>query len=237
METRDLNRAYLNTIGRKTPEGVYYSLQHGTSSSQIIVINFHGNYQSIVSSTSFFDNMKSDVNAIYDVEYRGYANVPGSPDEKSLSKDLKSFIQWVKQNHPNKHIVLGGYSLGASLVLFNLHTLANETSGVIAFSPFSSLADIVKRIWFLKIFIVRDCGWNVLREVQKGSNTPVLIFGAKDDNVVPIELTTMLADELEGKNYLNEFVVFRNGGHMLPFSPSHENKIFKTILSFLQNIS
>merc|ERR1711981_336793 len=97
-------------------------------------------------------------------------------------------VKWVRQKHSKQEIILEGYSLGASLVLLNLHSLGNDINGAVVFSPFSSLTDIVKSRWFTKIFIVRDCGWNVLEELRKDIKAPVLIFGAEDDNVIPIEL-------------------------------------------------
>ena len=208
----------VKTIGAKTPFGVYYKEITGNKNDSIIVVYFHGNYQSISSSSSFFASLRSHINTIYEVEYRGYANVPGSPDEESLSQDLQSFITWVKDVHPNKQVVLGGYSVGASLVLLNLHRAGDRISGAIVFSPFSSLTDIVKSIWFTKIFIVRDCGWNVIEELKKGTNTPVLVFGGEDDDVVPIDLTNKISKELKGKNALNVFKTFESGGHFLPFS-------------------
>ena len=128
----------VNTIGTKTPDGVYYKLLNGSSThSQIIVINFHGNYQSITLPTNdFFSKLKSDIYALYDVEYRGYANVPGSPNEKSLSVDLQNVIQWISKKHPDKQIILSGYSVGASLVLFNLHNIRNKVSGAVVFHHF-----------------------------------------------------------------------------------------------------
>ena len=226
----------VKTIGTKTPDGVYYKQITGNKNNSIIVVNFHGNYECISSSSSFFARSRSNIHTIYEIEYRGYGNVPGSPDEESLSQDLQSFITWVKGVHPNKRVILGGYSVGASLVLMNLHRMGDVISGAIVFSPFSSLTDIVKSIWFTKIFIVRDCGWNVIEELKKGTNTPVLIFGGEDDNVVPIDLTHKISKELKGKNPLNTFKTFESGGHFLPFSQTHYNQISKQILSFLKMI-
>ena len=126
--------------------------------------------------------------------------------------------------------------MGASLVLLNLHSLGSQINGAVVFSPFSSLTDIVKSIWFLKIFIVRDCGWNALEEIRKGTKVPVLIFGAKDDNTVPIELTRQISEEMKKRNNLNKFYEFDNRGHFLPFSRFHNDQISKFIRSFLHNI-
>jgi alpha-beta hydrolase superfamily lysophospholipase len=226
----------VGAIGTKTADGIYYKHQRGNSSSRTIVINFHGNYQIISSRNSVFDKMKSNVNAIYEVEYRGYGGVPGNPDEISLSDDLKNFVKWVEREHPKQQIILEGYSVGATLVLLNLHSLGSQINGAVVFSPFSSLTDIVKSLWFTKIFFVRDCGWNVLEEIRKGTKVPVLIFGAEDDKTVPIELTRHISEEMKEGNNLNKFYEFENGGHFLPFSRSHRFQISKYIRSFLSNI-
>ena len=132
----------VQTIATKTSDGIYYKQLSGNKNSSIVIIYYHGNYQSIASSSSFFTNMKSHINEIYEVEYRGYGNVPGSPNEENLSMDLKLFLDWVKTAQPNKHVFLGGYSVGASLVLLNLHRIKDQVSGAIVFSPFSSLTDM-----------------------------------------------------------------------------------------------
>ena len=87
-------------------------------------------------------------------------------------------------------------------------------------------------MWFLKIFYVRDCGWNVLQKLRKGVDTPVLIFAAQDDNVVSIKLTQMIAQELRRQNSLDAFVTFEYGGHSVQHY--HASKIYQTTLSFFQ---
>ena len=226
----------VKSIGTKTPDGIYYKQISGNINSSVIVIYYHGNYQSISTSSSVFVKLRPNINTIYEVEYRGYGNVPGSPDEENLSNDLISFLKWVKSAQPDKEIVLGGYSVGASLVLLNLHRIDGQVRGAIVFSPFSSLTDIVERVWLTKIFVVRDCGWNVIEELKKGTKIPVLVFGGEDDNVVPIDLTYKVIEELNGKNALNTFRTFDSGGHFLPFSKTHRNQISNDITSFFQNI-
>ena len=146
---------------------------------------------------------------------------------------LKKMVQWVRQKHPKQEIILEGYSLGASLVLLNLHSLGNDINGAVVFSPFSSLTDIVKSRWFTKIFIVRDCGWNVLEETRKEIKAPVLIFGAEDDNVIPIELISKIADEMKRNNNSIEIHIFKNGGHFLPYNKFYDRQIYDFIVEFL----
>ena len=95
----------------------------------------------------------------------------------------------------------------------------------------------MKSHWFTKLFIVRECGWNVMQELRKGSKIPVLIFGGNDDNIVPIELTIKIFEELKDENKLNSIKVFENAGHFLPFIRYHEGVISREIRYFFQNIS
>ena len=124
----------VKSIGTKTPDGIYYKQISGNINSSVIVINYHGNYQSVSSSSSFFVKLRPNINTIYEVEYRGYGNVPGCPDEENLSNDLILLLKWVKSVQPNKQVVLGGYSVGASLVLLNLHSIDGQVSGAIVFT-------------------------------------------------------------------------------------------------------
>ena len=43
----------VKSIGSKTPDGIYYKQISGNINSSVVVINYHGNYQSISSSSRF----------------------------------------------------------------------------------------------------------------------------------------------------------------------------------------
>ena len=51
----------VKSIGSKTPDGIYYKQISGNINSSVVVINYHGNYQSISSSSSFFGTLRPNV--------------------------------------------------------------------------------------------------------------------------------------------------------------------------------
>ena len=156
-----------------------------------IIVFFHGNSYNI---ESFYHKLIPFVEAGYGAfigEYRGFGGIKGAINENNLGEDAISAVKFLKsQGYSNENIILYGMSLGSYTSIHVADSLGREDNfkALILEVPFDSILNVVKqRIINLFPFslIIKDKYENTSKISQIDS--PVLIMGASNDKVVPIE--------------------------------------------------
>ena len=156
-----------------------------------IIVFFHGNSHNI---ERFYHKLIPFVNAGYGVfigEYRGFGSIKGDINEKNLGEDAVSAIKYLNsQGYINSNIILYGMSLGSYTSTHTAYTLGQQEKfkALILEVPFDSILNVVKqRIINLFPFslMIKD-KYDNTQKISK-IDIPVLIMGASDDKVVPIE--------------------------------------------------
>ncbi len=160
------------------------------------IIFMHGNSYNI---EKFYHKLAPFVDAGYGVmlpEYRGFGGINGTITQSNLEKDAKAAINWLNnQGLSNSQMVLYGMSLGAHMAVSTAYDLGQESNfaGLVLEVPFDSLLEVVKeRIWFpLPLdLIIKDKYDNIEKISQL--RIPLLIMGASDDKVVPVNRAKQL---------------------------------------------
>ncbi len=216
----DINKA----IAEGFPaEEVVYQSADGTSlygwyvkpkdKSKLIVF-MHGNAYNI---EAFYHKLAPFVAKGYGVfigEYRGFGGISGDIRQQNLAMDAEAAIDYLhSKGWQNKDIILYGMSLGSYT---SSHTALEKGrkesfAGLILEVPFDSVLNVVKqRIWPLFPFelIIKDTYDNVatLQELR----IPVLVLGAEEDSVVPIERAKAL---FASANYPKQLIIYPHAEH------------------------
>ena len=196
-----------------------------------VVVFFHGNSHNI---ESFYHKLTPFVKAGYGAfigEYRGFGGIKGVINEKNLGEDAIAAVKYLNsQGYNNKNIILYGMSLGSYTSTHTAYSLGKETPfrALVLEVPFDSLLNVVKqRIpnLFPFSYIIRDKYDNTAKIAQL--NLPILIMGASDDKVVPIER----AKELYKQTNDPKKIIIYNGAH---HSNLYSYKNWQDILNWLK---
>ncbi len=160
---------------------------------------------------------------VFALDYRGYGNSEGIPDEAGVYSDLSEFVNYLEAelNIKPEKTVIWGHSLGAAIAV-------NEASrqnflALIMEGGFTSIEDMRDfRIKhddkgnFLSNFI-RNLIYNSLKISQKFDskekihliNSPMLIIHSKNDKVVPYQMSLQLSK----LNPKAKVFIFEKGSH------------------------
>lgn len=130
--------------------------------------------------------------AVLLMDYRGYGQNPGRPDEDGLALDaLAALAELADQGYPPERVIYLGESLGTG-VMARLHT-ETPPAGLVLRSPFTSLADVGSHHYpFLPVSVLLREEFEVLEHIVD-SEVPTVVFYGDADSVVPPQLSTEVA--------------------------------------------
>ncbi len=197
-----LPAGFVNDFTYETEEGLtlrgWHLSRTGNASASLkncrrLVLFFHGNAgdrRGRIDYAQIFSGAGADVLL---VDYRGYADNPGSPNETGLAEDARAAWKYATETCGVKpeRIVLFGESLGGGVAV----RLAQEVcqagtppAAIVLRSTFSSLADAARHHY--PWLPVRWLLWDRYPSNERiGDVTcPVLILHGTEDNIVPYEL-------------------------------------------------
>lgn len=219
-----LNKADItNAISNDFPaEEVKYNSYDGTElygwfikpKNNKIIVFFHGNSYNI---ESFYHKLTPFVEGGYGAfigEYRGFGGIKGKINEKNLGEDAISAVKYLySQGFTNKDLILYGMSLGSYTSTHTAHSLGKDEAfaGLILEVPFDSILNVVKQRIpniFPFSYIIKDKYDNTSKISQL--NLPVLIMGASDDKVVPIERAE---DLYKQANNPKKMITYKGASH------------------------
>ncbi len=152
----------------------------------------HGNGETLetMRQSGAFEEMMALGCPFLAVEYPGYGGLNGSPSQKSLVGNAEKALEWLRERHPRRRVVLIGWSLGAAVAVQTASR--HPVEGLICISPFSTLPDAAREHYasWLVWLLLRD-SYDSL-EAAKGIHCPSLVLhGDRDDLIPPAQGETL----------------------------------------------
>jgi pimeloyl-ACP methyl ester carboxylesterase len=195
------------------------------------VLFFHGNGENLATMqmAGLFDELARVRVAWMAIDYPGYGRSSGSPSEEGVRAAADAAMAWMREHHPDRPLVLCGWSLGAAAAIGAAARHPGETRGLVALSPWTSLPDAARLLF--PGFIVQG----LLREtydslgVAKEIRVPALVAHGEQDNLIPAAHGKAIAEAL--------------GARWVPVSRTGHNdllardEVWKEIAGFLDGIA
>jgi pimeloyl-ACP methyl ester carboxylesterase len=158
-------------------------------------------------------------------DYPGYGDSPGEPTAQSMERTAASVIQIAQSVAAGRPIVFWGHSLGG----FVCAQMASRTPGAAGMIFEASAPNVreVARAWtpgILRPFVRPRIAESLLTYdnalAMDGFRGPILIFGALNDDTLPVELSRSLNAQLQARGLNATYVESTSAGHAsLPQSP------------------
>ena len=137
----------------------------------------------------------SDQDSLYVLEYPGYGQREGSPSLKSMNQAASEAYQLLRAHNKNIPVCVLGESIGSGPAC----SLARESvppDKIVLVVPFDSLLSVAsERFWFLPVRLLLRDVWNNV-DALKHYAGPVDIFGARDDEIIPVKHAKALASQV-----------------------------------------
>lgn len=161
---------------------------------------FHGNGENLetMRMAGLFEDLRRLRIAWIAVDYPGYGRSTGTASEEGVLASGEAAAAWMREHHPDRPLALCGWSLGAAAAIATASRHPSEVRGVIALSPWTSLA-AVGRVHF-PAFMVQG----LLKErydslaAAKQIRVPALVIHGEIDNLIPAAHGKEVAGALAG---------------------------------------
>lgn len=152
---------------------------------------FHGNAGNISHRRQSIEIFLSLGLNVFIVDYRGYGQSQGAPDERGLYLDAAAAYDYLVKTRgiAAKDIIVFGRSLGGVIASHLVADMGQKPpSALIVESSFSSAQDMAHRIIpGLAYVIYSRFRFNAWKTIQK-ANCPVLVLHSPEDEIIPFEL-------------------------------------------------
>jgi uncharacterized protein len=130
--------------------------------------------------------------SVYVLEYPGYGAREGAPGRTAMNQAAAEGYQALRARHPQRPVCVLGESIGSGPAC----ALAGEKippDKIVLVVPFDVLANVAARHFpFLPARLLLRDAWNNV-EALRGYPGPVEIFGAEQDDIIPISHARALA--------------------------------------------
>lgn len=141
-----------------------------------------------------------DGDGVYLLEYPGYGDRPGHPSRTSINAAAEAGFLELKRLHPGTPICVVGESIGSGPASF-LGSLPQPPAKIVLVVPFDQLASVAAdALPFLPARWLLLDRWNNA-EALRDYRGPIEIFGARDDEVIPVKHARALAGHLPGARF------------------------------------
>jgi hypothetical protein len=167
------------------------------------VLIMHGNASDAIDCADYVDAIQSVAALdVFIVEYPGYADRPGSPDQTSLFRAADEAFQLLATNGP---IYLVGESLGTGVAAYLAGTHPGKVAGAILISPYNRLTSVAQ--YHMPVFpvhlLLMDCFPS--EDYLRNFHGPVGMVVDGHDHVIPGKFGLRLYDGYAGPKRLWEF--------------------------------
>lgn len=136
-----------------------------------------------------------DGDAVFILEYPGYGSRSGKPSRRSLDAAAREAYALLRERYPQSPICVGAESIGSGPAAM----LAREPDPPAKFTfvvPFDELKSVARgHVRFLPVGLLLAGTWDNV-EAMKDYLGPVEVFGAAQDEVIPVQHARALAREL-----------------------------------------
>jgi hypothetical protein len=170
------------------------------------------------------------------VDYRGYgSSSPGTPNEKRVFDDARAAYAYLttQRNVASGNIILLGRSIGTGPAT-ELATEHPDAGGLILISPFTSVPDAAKAIWYLNAFPIRLLSHNRFDNLSRieSVHVPVFIAVGTNDDLTPPAMTQAL---FQKANEPKRLYLAPGAGHNDMISVGGQ-PLFDQLSAFLQTL-
>lgn len=167
---------------------------------QTVWLMMHGNAGQAAVRDYVLPRMSSG-DGLYVLEYPGYGSRPGRPGREAFNQAAAQAYRVLRQRFPQTPIGVIGESIGSGPAC----ALANEDqppNKIVLVVPFDSLAQVVKRhyFWLPVKWLLLD-NWNNIDAIRTYQG-PVVIYGAADDEVIPVQHARNLARNIPNSTFV-----------------------------------
>lgn len=192
--------------------------------TEYVLLFFHGNAGNISHRRDSIEIFHRLGLSVFIIDYRGYGNSEGSPDEQGLYKDAAAAWRYltVERGYHPKQVLIFGRSLGGAVAA----KLASEVEarGLILESTLSSAREFARDAFkILSRLVVMRYDFNTIAYLR-AVNYPVLVLHSPDDEIMPFHLGEKV---FEKANQPKHFVRMRgdhNSGFLLS-QPEYEQQL------------
>jgi pimeloyl-ACP methyl ester carboxylesterase len=149
----------------------------------------------------------SGKDSVFIMEYPGYGSREGTPSKESFNRAAQEAYLFLRETFPDIPVCVTGESIGSGPASF-LSSLANPPDKIVLVVPFDRLAAVVEAHFpaVLVRLMLKD-NWDNIAALA-GFTGPIDIFGAKNDEVIPVRHAKALAAAVPGSR-----LVIIDGGH------------------------
>ena len=165
-----------------------------------LVLFFHGNGENLetVRWSGLFEEIGRLGVAVLAADFPGYGRSTGAASEEGLIATGDAAVAWARQSHPERPLVVCGWSLGAALAIATVGRHPEEARGLIALSPWTTLAEVAVGIFpeFAVKAMLREHYDS--REAARRIRVPALVVHGEQDDLIPVQQGEEIAAVLGG---------------------------------------
>ena len=165
-----------------------------------IVLFFHGNGENLetLRGSGLFEELGGLGVAVLAVDYPGYGRSTGKPTEEGVNASGDAALAWARERHPQRPVVVAGWSLGAAVAISLVSRHPEEVRGLIALSPWTTLAEVASEIFpaFAVKAMLREKYDS--RQAARSLRVPALVVHGERDDLIPVEQGREIASTLAG---------------------------------------
>lgn len=162
--------------------------------TNVMLLYLHGNAENISShSHSIYWLPKNGVSVLA-LDYRGFGASEGKALMPDVLQDIEAAAAWMKQQYPDKELIILGQSIGSALAINFAAQAASEydIKALVLDAPFTGFPAVARSamssniigwiIWPFTVLVPNR--WDPIKKVAD-INLPVLIMHSPKDKVVP----------------------------------------------------
>jgi pimeloyl-ACP methyl ester carboxylesterase len=165
-----------------------------------VVLFFHGNGENLETLrwSGLFDELGGLGAAVLAPDFPGYGRSPGVPSEEGLLTTGDAAVAWARQQHPERPLVVCGWSLGAALAIATVDRHPEEVRGLIALSAWTTLAEVAVKLFpeFAVKMMLRERYDS--RIAARRIRVPALVVHGEHDDLIPVTQGQEIASVLGG---------------------------------------
>ncbi len=182
-----------------------WHLQVASTPSEKLILLLHGNGGHRAYRTRWYELASSLKTDVLTIDYHGYGDSEGTPNEPALISDAKATWEYAvaKLGYSPSKIVILGESLGGGVgvQLAAIQCRRNQApAGLILSATFSSMVETASRKFpWLPVKLMLQDRYHSDRHIPE-VNCPLLQFHGADDTLVPVSLGQRLHELAPAKS-------------------------------------
>src|ERR1019366_3496327 len=187
-------------------DGRLIGYAHSVASPKNVWLMLHGDGGQAEDRTYALPSF-SPTDSVYVLEYPGYGKREGTPSSKAFNTAAEEAYALLRSTYPKIPVCVVGESIGSGPAT-SLASLERPPDKFVLIAPFDRLSLVAKDHYpSLIVGLLLSNDWDNVQALANYQG-PVDIFGAKDDDIIPVKHAIALAGALPSVNF-----VLIEGGH------------------------